>query len=76
MKPKEHGCPEDCKCDFYCQLQSDAKAHIKMSDALSAGPWPGPTHSSIDHEMAFQFYGVELVLRPDGTYHLSDTSGG
>lgn len=46
-----------------------------MSHALNH-PWPAPKHAWVAHPLSFQFSGILLTLNPDGTYFLSDTSGG
>lgn len=67
----------DCPVE-YCRVQSDAQQYRKMSDIVNL---VGSQHTTWKdtsrlHEQAnFQFHGAELVLLPDGTYFLNDTSG-
>lgn len=64
-----------CDCDHYCSQELKARAFDEISDFLNE-PWPPPKHSAVPREMNIQFWGVMLTLKPDGTYYLSDTSGG
>lgn len=83
------GCPTDkrysafcagpstkpCGCGEYCVMAAHAKYYEKMCDALNV-PWAPPKHSSLAETLVLHFSGVELELRPDGTYSLGDTTGG
>lgn len=56
-------------------MAAHAKSYEKICDSLNA-PWAPPKHSSLAEPLVLQFSGVELELRPDGTYSLGDTTGG
>lgn len=74
-KITEKGCYDNCKCDHYCQLRADAGFYREICEKLNQD-WPPPTYSTVSEQTALQFSGIEVVLRRDGTYHLSDTTGG
>jgi hypothetical protein len=52
-----------------------AERYEKMCGALNR-PWAAPKYSALVEPLVLQFSGVELELKPDGTYSLGDTTGG
>ncbi len=49
--------------------------HSEDYDKLNH-PWIPPTHSAVKEPVTLRFYNIEVQLLPDGTYNLSDISGG
>ena len=63
----------------YCLIRFYYDEHCKMNDILNLkdSKYQGWKDTAYMPEVTtLQFCGVELVLYPDGKYHLNDTSGG
>ena len=69
------GCYKDCKCDHYCVVRAQAASYVEHDEKLNL-PWKSPHFCTVTERTKLQYCGVELTLLPDGTYELSDTTGG
>lgn len=63
------------KCKYYCLRDAYARFYEELNEKIdSAGAWKDGAHFS--SQVTLQFCGMEIVLNEDGTYYLSDTTGG
>lgn len=69
---------ENCDCDYYCRIQSQAKSNQKHSDALENAVEENTKcwrdNCLVAKQTSLQFCGIALHLYPNGAYYLEDTT--